>query len=48
LFAHFSNPMDNLRLALMAALAGLLLGLHSAGKRLGKFVVTPTATGSSQ
>ena len=48
LFAHFSTPMDTLRIGLMAALAGLLLGLHSVGKRLGKFVVTPTATGSSQ
>ena len=48
LFAHFSNPMDNLRLALMAALAGLLLGLHSVGKRLGKFVVTPNDAGGLQ
>lgn len=48
LFAHFSNSMDNLRLALMAALAGLLLGLHSVGKRLGKFVVTPNDAGSLQ
>lgn len=48
LFAHFSNPMDNLRIALMAALAGLLLGLHSVGKRLGKFVITPNAAGSLQ
>ena len=48
LFAHFSNPMDNLRLALIAALAGLLLGLHSVGKRLGKFVVTPNDAGGLQ
>lgn len=46
LFAR--NPMDNLRLALMAALAGLLLGLHSVGKRLGKFVVTPNDAGGLQ
>ena len=48
LFAHFSNPMDNLRVGLMAALAGLLLGLHSVGKRLGKFVVTPDDAGGLQ
>ena len=48
LFAHFSNPMDNLRLALMAALAGLLLGLHSVGKSLGKFVVNPNDAGGLQ
>jgi hypothetical protein len=32
----------------MAALAGLLLGLHSVGKRLGKFVVTPNDVGGLQ
>jgi len=47
MFTHFSNPLDTLRLALMAALGGLLIGLHSIGKRLGKFVVTPRQPGSS-
>jgi hypothetical protein len=46
LFAHFSNPMDSLRLALMTSLAGVLLGLHSIGKRLGQFVLIPKAAGS--
>jgi len=46
LFAHFSNPLDSLRLALMTSLAGVLLGLHSIGKRLGQFVLIPTAAGS--
>lgn len=41
MFAHFSDPLDSLRLALMAALVGVLIGLLSIGKRLGKFVVTP-------
>ena len=41
MFAHFSNPLDSLRLALIAALGGLLIGLHSIGKRLGNFVKTP-------
>ncbi len=40
-FTHFSDPMDKLRLALIVALAGLLIGLHSVGKRLGQFVATP-------
>ena len=46
LFAHFSNPLDSLRLALMTSLAGVLLGLHSIGKRLGHFVLIPKAAGS--
>lgn len=41
MFSHFSNPMDSLRLALIAALGGLLLGLHLIGKRLGQFVRVP-------
>ena len=47
MFTHFSNPMDSLRLALMAALGGLLLGLHSIGKRLGRFVATPHHLGGA-
>lgn len=41
LLAHFASPLDSLRLALMAALGGLLLGLHLIGKRLGQFVPVP-------
>lgn len=41
LFARFSDPLDNVHLALMAALGGLLIGLHSIGKRLGRFVKAP-------
>lgn len=41
MFTHFRDPMDHLRLALMAILIGLLVGMHSIGKRLGRFVVTP-------
>ncbi|MCL2830928.1 MAG: hypothetical protein FWD77_09390 [Betaproteobacteria bacterium] len=40
MFAHFSNPLDSVRLALMAALAGLLAGLYLIGKRLVQFVKT--------
>lgn len=46
LFTDFSDPLDSLRLALMATLSGLLLGLFSIGKRLGRFVVIPPATRS--
>ncbi len=41
IFSHFDDPMDSLRLGLMAVLAGLLIGLYSIGKRLGKFVIAP-------
>ncbi|MDR0776934.1 MAG: hypothetical protein LBE81_09910 [Azonexus sp.] len=39
----FDDPLDSLRLALIAALGGLLLALHVVGKRLGRFVVVPPA-----
>lgn len=38
LFTHFSNPMDTLRLALIAALGGLFAGMHAVGKRIGQYV----------
>ncbi len=41
LLARSSDPMNSLRLAAIAALGGMLIGLHSVGKRLGKFVRTP-------
>lgn len=47
MLAHFSNPLDSLRLALMAVLAGLLVGLRSIGKRLGQFVRLPQAGDAS-
>jgi hypothetical protein len=47
LLTHFSNPMDNLRLALMAALGGLLIGMLSIGKRLGRFVTAAQDSGSA-
>jgi hypothetical protein len=47
LLTHFSNPMDNLRLALMAALSGLLIGMLSIGKRLGRFVTAAQESGSA-
>ncbi len=42
-----TGPMDHLRLALMATLGGLLIGMHSIGKRLGRFVVAPQLPESS-
>ena len=47
LFTHFSNPMDTLRLALIAAMGGLLVGLRSVGKRIGQFVSVPLRTGGA-
>lgn len=41
MYAHFINPLDSVRLSLVAALGGLLIGLHSIGKRLGQFVKVP-------
>lgn len=38
MFARVGNPLDSLRLTLMAALGGLLLGLFSVGRHLGRFV----------
>lgn len=46
MFSRFNDPMDSLRLALMAALGGILLGLYSIGKRLGQFVTVPQGAGS--
>jgi len=45
LFTHFSNPMDTLRLALIAALGGLLVALHAVAKRIGQFVRVPQPSG---
>lgn len=47
LFTHFSDPLDTLRLTLMAALGGMLIGLHAIGKRLAQFVTTPQQPGST-
>ncbi|MBI3149152.1 MAG: hypothetical protein HYZ17_11640 [Betaproteobacteria bacterium] len=47
MFTHFSDPLDSLRLALMAVLGGLLIGLLSIGKRLGQFVTAPRQPGSA-
>lgn len=37
LFTRYKDPLDALRLAVMAALAGVLFGLHLLGKRLSRF-----------
>jgi len=36
--SHLTNPLDAVRLALMAAVGGLLLGLISVGRRLARFI----------
>lgn len=47
MFTRFSDPMDSLRLALMAALGGLVIGLHSIGKRMGQFIKAPQQAGGA-
>lgn len=47
LTTHFNDPLDSLRLALIATLGGLLLGLYAIGKRLGQFLVLPQQPGSA-
>jgi hypothetical protein len=43
----FRDPIDSLRLALIAILGGLLIGLHLIGKRLKQFETTPQKSGHS-
>ncbi|MDR2195017.1 MAG: hypothetical protein LBE50_00230 [Gallionellaceae bacterium] len=45
-FASFATPFSDIRLAVIAALGGLLLGLRIIGKRMGGFVATPERKGS--
>lgn len=47
MFAHFRDPLDSVRLVLMAALGGLLIGLRSIGKRLEQFVKMPEPESAS-
>ena len=47
MFAHFSDPMDTWRFALMMALGGILIGLYMVGERLGRFVTAPQKTGGA-
>lgn len=42
-FSHFANPLDSLRMTVLAALAGLLVGMHLLGRRLGRFIRPPEA-----
>lgn len=47
MLSPFSDPLDSLRLSLMAALGGMLLGLQAIGRRLGRFVAAPGQAGSA-
>lgn len=42
-FVGTDRPLAALRLTVMAALVGLLIGLHGVGRRLGRFVRLPEA-----
>lgn len=48
LFARYAAPQDSLRMALLAALGGLLAGLHLLGSRLGRFIPLPAGTGAGK
>lgn len=41
-----SNPLDTLRLAFLAVLGGLLLGLYRVGRRLTQFIAAAHLPGS--
>ena len=41
LFSRYGTPLDSLRMALLAALGGLLAGLNLLGSRLGRFITVP-------
>ncbi|MEY4588288.1 MAG: hypothetical protein RL497_364 [Pseudomonadota bacterium] len=47
LFARHQNPMDSLRLSLMAALTGVLFGLYLLGKRLSGYERIARTTGAN-
>lgn len=47
MLTHFRDPADTLRVALIAALGGTLIGLRSIGKRLGQFVALPRQKGDA-
>lgn len=45
--ASDAAPLEAFRLTLMASLVGLLIGLYAVGRRLGRFVVTPSRRGQA-
>lgn len=47
-FSRYDNPLDSLRLTLLAALGGLLVGMHLLGRQLGRFIHTPVAPESGK
>lgn len=47
MMTRFDNSIDTIRITLIAVLAGMLIGLHAIGKRLGQFVKTPEAASAS-
>lgn len=41
LLTRYSNPMDSLRVTMLASFVGLLIGMQRIGLKLGRFIVTP-------
>jgi ABC-type proline/glycine betaine transport system permease subunit len=48
MLARYQDPIECLRMALIAALTGVLIGLHLLGKRLSRFEVLPHTTGQQK
>jgi hypothetical protein len=48
LFSRYATPHDSLRMALLAALGGLLAGLYLIGSRLGEFIQAPARKGAGK
>lgn len=46
--SRHSDPLDSLRMALLAALGGLLIGMYLVGSRLGRFVAIPKEPGGAE
>lgn len=47
-FSRHGDPLDSLRMTVLAALGGLLVGMHLLGRRLGRFIPPSEAMGSGK
>jgi len=48
LFSRYDNPLDSLRLTILATLGGLLVGMHLLSRRLGRFIRPPEVPESAK
>lgn len=47
-FSRYGNPLDSMRMTVLAALGGLLVGMHLLGRMLGRFIRAPQAMESGK